>query len=617
MRLGWRKGKHLGYIPIGYKLMMSYLVFIIVLVTVNGYVSHSMYDSSMRKQTSSNIQSTLVQIRDNVAYKSDDMVRISSTLYDDENFIENLMLKTDNRMDTNLRFKNVIIPKIASASKSIGIDLRLFLYVKNETIPEHYYNYERNNYIYERESSYTSQQTYNIYHMTRIEQQTWYDLLPDEEYGITKLWAEVEDDEHSNRISMIRRIVDLQNPLNVTEVGVMRFSVRRDEFFESVDYQKLGEGAMLIVKDRTGRVIYASDEERHDARNDFEQNATLSQEDFHPEGEYLTLKEYLPQQDWTIVAYVPLTTIQQEALRVRAYIIGICILCSILFTFMGIFMSGYFSKRISKFISVLNAFREGDLHKRISYKGKDEFSQISTALNSMGEDFEALINKVYLTQLEKKEAELEMLQTQINPHFLYNTLSSINQLAKFGENEKLQKMVVELAKFYRLTLNSGRTVIPVSSEVEQANAYLNIQKVKYGHRLEVTLDVDVEVWKYETIKLILQPFIENVLNHAWSGGDRIHIRIVALLEGNDILYRVIDDGMGMRQERIIEILNTSSESETGFGIRNIHLRVQLQYGEEYGVSIFSRKGVGTSVNIRIPARKRRLFVEETQAKIDH
>ncbi len=597
--------------------MMSYLVFIIVLVTVNGYVSHSMYDSSMRKQTSSNIQSTLVQIRDNVAYKSDDMVRISSTLYDDENFIENLMLKTDNRMDTNLRFKNVIIPKIASASKSIGIDLRLFLYVKNETIPEHYYNYERNNYIYERESSYTSQQTYNIYHMTRIEQQTWYDLLPDEEYGITKLWAEVEDDEHSNRISMIRRIVDLQNPLNVTEVGVMRFSVRRDEFFESVDYQKLGEGAMLIVKDRTGRVIYASDEERHDARNDFEQNATLSQEDFHPEGEYLTLKEYLPQQDWTIVAYVPLTTIQQEALRVRAYIIGICILCSILFTFMGIFMSGYFSKRISKFISVLNAFREGDLHKRISYKGKDEFSQISTALNSMGEDFEALINKVYLTQLEKKEAELEMLQTQINPHFLYNTLSSINQLAKFGENEKLQKMVVELAKFYRLTLNSGRTVIPVSSEVEQANAYLNIQKVKYGHRLEVTLDVDVEVWKYETIKLILQPFIENVLNHAWSGGDRIHIRIVALLEGNDILYRVIDDGMGMRQERIIEILNTSSESETGFGIRNIHLRVQLQYGEEYGVSIFSRKGVGTSVNIRIPARKRRLFVEETQAKIDH
>ena len=613
MRVGLKKGKHRGYVPIGYKLMMSYLVFIIVLVTVNGYVSHSMYDSSMRKQTSSNIQSTLVQIRDNVAYKSDDMVRISSTLYDDENFIESLSLKTTNFKENNLRLKNVIIPKLVGASKSIGINLRLFMYVANETIPEIYNNYEPENHdLYEPGSSDATQQTYNVYHMNRIVHQPWYELLPNEEYGITKLWTEVEDDDHSNRISMIRRIVDLQNPLNAKVVGVMRFSVRRDELFESVDSRMLGEGAMLLIQDRAGRVIYASDEERHDAMKAKELNLSTpaSLADFRPEGEYLTLKEYMPQQDWTLVANVPLTTIQQEAVRVRAYIIGICILCAFLFTFMGIFMSGYFSKRITKFIFVLNAFREGDLHKRITYKGKDEFSQIATALNSMGEDFEALIKKVYLTQLEKKEAELEMLQTQINPHFLYNTLSSINQLAKFGENEKLQKMVVELAKFYRLTLNSGRTLIPVSSEVEQANAYLDIQKIKYGRRLEVTFDIDVAVWKYETIKLILQPFIENALKHAWSGGERIHIRIVARLEGDDILYRVIDDGMGLKQERMAEILNTSSESETGFGIRNIHQRVQLQYGEEYGVSIFSRRGIGTSVNIRIPARKRRLFLEE-------
>lgn len=587
--------------------MLSYLVFILVLVTVNGYVSHSMYDSSMRKQIKSNIQSTLVQIRDNVAYKSDDLVRISSTLYEDENLIESLKLKTDNSMVINTHFKEVITPKLESASKSIGINLRLFLYVGNETIPEQYYNYDINNYdIYERGSWKNSLQTYNIYHLARIEQKSWYDSLPDERYGFTKLWTQVEDDKQSNRMSMIRRIVDLQNPLNVTEVGVMRFSVSRDEFFESVDHRKLGEGAVLIVQDRNGNIIYASDATKE---QELEQNVLASQQNFDLDGEYLKLDEYLPEQNWTLVAYVPLTTIQQEAVRVRTYIIAICILCSILFIFLGIYMSGYFSKRIMKFIFVLNAFREGDLHKRISYRGKDEFSQIATALNSMGEDFEALIKKVYITQLEKKEAELEMLQTQINPHFLYNTLSSINQLAKFGENEKLQQMVVELAKFYRLTLNSGRTLIPVSSEVEQANAYLNIQKVKYGYRLEVTLDVDVDVWKYETIKLILQPFIENVLNHAWSGGDRIHIRIVALLEGNDIIYRVIDDGMGVKQERIAEILNASNESETGFGIRNIHQRVQLQYGEEYGVSIFSKRGIGTSVNIRIPARKRRLFAE--------
>lgn len=300
---------------------------------------------------------------------------------------------------------------------------------------------------------------------------------------------------------------------------------------------------------------------------------------------------------------MPLTIIEQEAVRVRTYFITICLLCVALLIGAGFIISRYFSKRINKIVSVLNSFREGDLHKRMPDKGKGEFSQIANALNEMGEDFEALINKVYLTQIQKKEAELEMLQTQINPHFLYNTLSSINQLAKFGENEKLQKMVVELAQFYRLTLNSGKTLIPVAVEVEQANAYLDIQKVKYGQRMEVTFDIETNIWPYETIKLILQPFIENVLKHAWSG-DRIHIRISVHKEGDDILYRIIDDGLGMKQERIQEIFDPRDNSHTGCGIRNIDQRVKLHYGSEYGVSIFSKVGIGTSVQIRIPARAR-------------
>lgn len=576
-----------GYIPIGYKLMMSYLIFIIILVTLNGNVSHSMYDSSMRDQTKANIQSTLIQIRDNVSYKAEDIWRISSTIYDDEYFVENLKRKTTSSNEEYLRLKKELFPKLDSVSKSIGINLRLFLYTHNDTISEIYYTYKP-------DSPYEDQQTFNIYQMDRIQDKDWYNLLSKEEYGITKKWMEVEEDSDSQRISMIRRIIDLQESADLWEQGVMRFSVSKNELFESVDYRKLGKGAKLYVQNRAGHIIYAS-EEIH--------SSTLQ------EDEFLTLKEYMPKEDWTIVAHVPLTIIKQEAERVRAFIIGVCIVCFVLFTTLGVYISRYFSKRMMKFVSILNAFREGDLRRRITYKGKDEFSQIATALNEMGEDFEKLIEKVYLTELAKKEAELEMLQTQINPHFLYNTLSSINQLAKFGENNKLRKMVVQLAKFYRLTLNSGRMLIPVSSEIEQVNAYLDIQKVKYGSRLGVTFDVDVEVWKYETIKLILQPFVENALKHAWSGADHIHIRIVARIEKDEILYQVIDDGIGVRQASINELLNTSEVSETGFGIRNIHQRVQLQYGKQYGVSIFSRVGIGTSVNIRIPAKKRRLFLD--------
>lgn len=593
MRVIRENSKKHGYIPIGYKLMLSYMVFIIILVTVNGYVSHSMYDASMRKQTRMNIQGTLLQIKDNVAYKTDDITRISSLLYDDFNLVQSLRKHEEGREDYH-RMIQVIIPKIESASKSIGFSQRLSVYFHNESVKERY------QFRFEDEGTDLIEQTYDIYHMKRIVDRDWYKELPEEEYSVTMQWKQIEQDVEQNRISLIRRIVDTNNPLKLEEVGLMRFSVRLADLFNSVDFTKLGDGSMLTVKDKDGTVLYSSG------------ILTNADQDMSNSGEkYMTIEETMDTQEWTITAQVPVTIIEQEAKRVRTFIIVVCVLCFILFTFAGIFISRYFSIRITKFVSVLNAFREGDLHKRINYRGKDEFSQIATALNGMGEDFEALINKVYLTQIQKKEAELEMLQSQINPHFLYNTLSSINRLAKFGENEKLQKMVVELAKFYRLTLSSGRTLIPIASEIEHSNAYLDIQKVKYGNRLEVLFDIDVNVWPYETIKLILQPFIENVLKHAWSG-DRIFIRIAARKEGDDILFQVIDDGMGMRPKRLKEILNSSSESETGYGIRNIDQRIKLQYGLIYGVSIWSRPGIGTAVQIRIPAKKRKLFLQDPE-----
>ncbi|MGG4342625.1 cache domain-containing sensor histidine kinase [Paenibacillus lautus] len=588
-------GKKLGYIPIGYKLMLTFTIFILLLVFVNFYILHSMYDETMRKQTRVNIQGTLKQIRDNVAYKVDDIVQTSATLYDDPTLIQSVRRNLSGT-DNHIRMSNVILPKLESAARAIGLNLRLSVYFHNQTVYERYKNWDN-----EKNQDF-NEQTYDIYHMTRISSEFWYFTLPEEKYNSTMIWRQVEEDERDGRISMIRRLVDMNNPLEIKEMGIMRFSVRLSQLFDSVDYTKLGEGSMLSVLDPYGNVVFTSGPfvEHNTTRIKAEQYAALAGNDMK---NYLIIEEDLPQKNWKIVAQVPLNIIEQESKRVRTVLIAICIICVVLFTYTGYVISQSFSKRILKIVGVLNAFREGDLHKRITYRGKGEFPQIANALNAMGEDIEALIKEVYLTQLQKKEAELEMLQSQINPHFLYNTLSSINQLAKFGETEKLQNMVVQLAQFYRLTLNSGRILIPIALEIEQANAYLDIQKVKYGQRMEVTFDIDTNIWPYETIKLILQPFIENVLKHAWSG-DRIHIRVSVKKEGNDVLYRIIDDGLGMKQERIQEIFDPKDLSHMGCGIRNIDQRVKLHYGSEYGVSIFSKVGIGTSVQIRIPARSR-------------
>ncbi|MEK4348395.1 sensor histidine kinase [Paenibacillus sp. FSL P4-0184] len=574
------------YVPIGYKLMLTYMFFIIIPISLIGFVSHSMYNDSLREHINTNIKGTLLQIRDNIDYKMDEVTRISTQLYSDFDFYRNLR-SYEEGWENYDRMSKKVLPKLDVAIQSTGVKIGMSLFLKNESIPEIYSN--------SLEGYLDNSSFYHLYHMKRIEGKSWYYDFPTEKYAETMKWWQIESDVENNRISLLRRLIDTYEPLEPKEIGFLRINVRIPDLFDSVNYTKIGKGSNLIIKNEFGRTMYQSGELPENYTNEAELNK-----------DYLTIKETImvANQAWQLIALVPIAILEKDAMKVRLFIILMCLICCVVFSFVGIFISRYFSIRINKFVYVLNAYREGDLHKRIKYRGKDEFSQIATALNDMGENIDMLIKEVYLTQLQKKEAELEILQSQINPHFLYNTLSSIIQLAKFGQNEKLQKMVLELAKFYRLTLNEGRTMIPVPTEIEQANAYLEIQKIKYGDRLEVMFDFDTEIWPYETIKLILQPFIENVLKHAWCG-DHIHLRIVGRKEGDNILFRIIDDGIGIRQERIDQIFDSKGHTNTGYGVRNVDQRIKLQYGPEYGVSIYSRVGIGTSVQILIPAKKRK------------
>ncbi|OBY79256.1 two-component sensor histidine kinase [Paenibacillus sp. KS1] len=567
------------YLPIGYKLMLTYMVFIIVPVLVIGLVSHSMYDQSIRKHTRNNIQGTLLQIRDNIEYKMQDVIRISSILYGDYELYRYLR-SYEEGWENYDRITKYVIPKIEAASSATGMKLWISVFFRNESINEIHHS------TFGKENPTDYNWPYEIYHLNRITDKDWYKSFPPEKYSITMKWSQIERDAENSRISLLRRLVDTNNPLKLQEVGFLRINVAISELFDSINYSKIGNDSVIYLVDEQGRSIY--------------QSGKLPANEADTQSNYLTIQETVGKQSWKLVAHVPLSIIQEDSMKVRLFVIFICLICFIVLSFAGVFISRYFSIRITKFVSVLNAFREGDLHKRISYRGKDEFSQIATALNNMGENVEALIKEVYLTQLQKKEAELEMLQSQINPHFLYNTLSSINRLAKFGENEKLQQMVLGLAKFYRLALNNGKLMIPVHNELEQAQAYVDIQKIKYGDRISVMFDIDPAVWPYRTVKLIVQPFIENVLEHAWCG-DRIFIRIVAKKDVDDLLFRIIDDGVGMTAQRIHDIFDGRDHVNTGYGIRNVDQRIKLHYGAEYGVTIVSGLGIGTSVSIRIPA----------------
>lgn len=574
------------FLPFGYKLMLSYCLFIIIPLVVVVSIANSIYVTSIREQTRNNINGTLQQIKDNIAYRLESMTRVTDLLYHDRTLAKYLKQYEEGWISYETT-TTILKPKFSKSIDSTNYDIWLSFYLHNETLPEIYYDHRNGNPLEK------IGRVYEQYHIKRIKDKDWYREFPPEEYGITLQWKQIEDDEAHGRISLLRRIVDEVGTLNLKEIGFVRIAASLSDLFHSVDYQKIGEGSSIFIVGEDGQIRYLSGEDVGQLDDAWED--TIFEE-------HLVIQDTLPGLNWTLVTLVPNEIMEKDVQKVRTMTVIICAICILVFFFIGGWITGYFSKRVNKIVSVLNAFREGEFHKRMTYRGNDEFAQITHALNEMGKNTEGLIREVYLTNIQKKEAELETLQAQINPHFLYNTLSSISRLSKFGEGEKLQHMVLDLAKFYRLTLNEGRTIIPIAKELEQAEAYLNIQKIKYDDRMEVLLDINPEICKYDTIKLILQPLIENVLEHAWFA-DRIHIRIVGDLAGDDIIFKVIDDGVGIPADLIKQLLDPKGNLNIGYGIRNVDQRIKLHFGKEYGLSIYSKLGMGTSVVIKLPVSR--------------
>jgi sensor histidine kinase YesM len=573
------------YIPFGIKLMLTYSLFIIIPVLLVGYAANVIFTNSIQERTREINHGTLEQMKDNINYKLEDMSRISGMLYFDSNLASYLRRYEEGWVSYESTTKQ-LLPRILTTIDAANNKMRLAIYLHNNTLPEIYHNYK------DTDPLNTEGPLFDLYHIERIKDKPWYLDYPAERYGETMQWKQIEADAIFGHISLLRRLVDMNDSTAVKEIGFIRISLRLTDLLESVDSEKIGKGTKIFAMDENRKIMFSSGD------TDYKLGETLSEEKI---ANYWVIDEKLPQLNWHLVALVPTDIMEKATKEVRLWTILICLACYIVFSFAGLFISRFYSRKVSKIVRVLDSFQEGNFQKSINFKGNDEFTRISVALNEMGQNIDELIQEVYMTNIKKKEAELESLQAQINPHFLYNTLSSISRLAKFGEVDKLQRMVLDLAKFYRLSLNEGRTVIPIRNELEQVSAYINIQKTKFADGMQVLFDVDPDILKFTTVKLILQPFIENALEHAWYG-ERINIRIVGKLERELITFQVIDDGVGIHPEMLRQLFDPVESLNVGYGIRNVDERIKLHFGAEYGVMIVSKRGMGSSVRITIPAK---------------
>lgn len=252
----------------------------------------------------------------------------------------------------------------------------------------------------------------------------------------------------------------------------------------------------------------------------------------------------------------------------------------------------------------MHSVQSGNLDHYIENTSNDELGELIDSYNYMIGKMSILIEDQYKLGKSVKNAELKALQSQINPHFLYNTLDMINWMSYKKMNKEISVAVNTLAKFYKLSLNKGNDLVSIKNELQHATLYVKIQNMRYNDRISLKINVDDEINDYLIPKITLQPILENAINHGILGkgqGNGI-ISILGYSIDSHIVLIVADDGIGMKEESINLLLTNklSSSKGSGYGLKNINKRIKLLYGESYGLSFKSSYGHGTSVTIKIP-----------------
>lgn len=302
-------------------------------------------------------------------------------------------------------------------------------------------------------------------------------------------------------------------------------------------------------------------------------------------------------------------TIHEEYQSFYMKLITISILIFFVILVVMIFLSYYIplsiTRPIRRLSQVTDQVARGNLEVRSDVTAGAEVGMLNDSLNSMIDKINELLEQVKKEQISLRKAEFQLLQSQINPHFLYNTLDAIVWLAESGEQKKVVNMVGSLSDFFRTSLNQGKDIISLKEELQHVRSYLEIQQVRYQDILQYEIDVSEELFPYQIPKITIQPLVENALYHGIKNRRGLGtIRITAEKEKGFFIIHVEDNGIGMKAERLYEvkdaIKNKIPTQKDIYGLYNVNERIRLNFGDRYGISIQSTYLKGTIVNIILP-----------------
>jgi two-component system sensor histidine kinase YesM len=406
-------------------------------------------------------------------------------------------------------------------------------------------------------------------------------------------------------VSIVKAVVDARTGRCKGVVLIdLKLQVLEDIFVDMT----VSQGGFLFIDAPGGAIVYAPvNPVVYRVRDEWMDSGQTSMVRRIRGADYQILFQASDYTHWRTVGVFPLNEIMSKVSVIRNYSLLIALITLVLGVIISIIFASSIARPVIALESLMKEAEEGNLGVRYEGTQGDEIGHLGQSFNAMIEEIQKLIDMVYREQQGKRETELKMLQEQIKPHFLYNTLDTIQWMAKEHGAADIVEVVGALTSLFRIGLSRGKEMVHVSDELEHVRSYLVIMKARYEEKFDFFFSVDDATLPYMVLKLTLQPLVENAIYHGIKerrGHGSIHVE--ATIRDSMLVLRVRDDGAGMSPEKLAEVrahlsaAPSPDEGSSGYGVRNVHERIQLSFGARYGLRFQSSLNEGTTVEVLHP-----------------
>ncbi len=593
----FRKFRNLS---ISWKFTFIYFILLMVPTVFIGISEYQNMVRSIEQQSDQRVSERIFQLKQNILY----------TMKNAESISEEIIFKSEFQafLDDDFSFSSGEIDNFLYSVQNKLLDIK-HLY------PNQYYK------IRIFTSNQSMKEAYDLlYSMNRISGKDYFGDIIGSPHKI--IWGEVRKAEEyydlvvtinpkQNKNVVLPLYERITPVISNKLIGVLEIDILIEKMFGDLSELQLGNGGFIYILDQSGRIISPY-------RNNDLENIRLSmspadngiKEIISAGQKFRVAYETIKATGYKIVAVVPESEILNELVHQKNYLIYTIIAGTIAVFLITFLTTNFLFARLKIMIKMMKRIQGGEFGVRIAEQGHDEIGELAISFNQMAANLEEVMKNLIEQETAHRDAEIRALQSQINPHFLFNTLEGLRMECELREEYDLAEAITSLGKLFRYNIKWTNRLVPLRQEIQYVNNYITVMKIRFRNKFSFEVDIAEELQDYLVIKMLIQPLVENCFYHAFKNLDGIwEIHIRGRITGDNLYLEIDDNGIGIDSERLAKInrgllddnhAEIDKKTEGFIGLWNVNKRIKMQFGMEYGISIRSVLNRGTKIIIRMP-----------------